>query len=92
MYHEDFGRHDRDGSGYIEKSELATLLARQVRRSLTEAEVACWMKAADADLDDKISLDEYLAIIFPNGFIVSEKGWHEWQSLRRVIDVSKLHH
>merc|ERR1712086_1101298 len=57
-YESEFKRLDADSSGHLEKSELKKLFGKWVPTSILDAA----MKAADADKDGKLSMQEYVAI------------------------------
>jgi hypothetical protein len=56
----DFNAIDKDGTGYVEKSELREM-ASELAYRFSEEELDALMKDTDADKDGKISLGEFIA-------------------------------
>jgi len=57
---EDFGKIDKDGSGYIESSELPKLFLQQTGRAATDQELLVLLQQFDTNHDGRVSLDEYM--------------------------------
>jgi len=64
VYAADFAAFDKDGSGALEKAEVAQLLEKQLGSKPDDAAVQTFLGELDTNEDGKVSLPEYLKHIF----------------------------
>ena len=62
IYEETFKEYDKDGSGFIDRNELKSLLENTFKKSgltLSEESLSYHLQKFDSSNDGKISLDEF---------------------------------
>ena len=70
VFQADFRRFDINGNGFIDTDELSGLIKHQLQRDCTPKEEEFIMSQLDTDGDNRINFEEYLRMVFPNGFKV----------------------
>ena len=71
VFRQDFDQFDQDRSGFINAgTEFQKFLEQQRGRPISTKEADRYLKSMDTNVDGKISFDEYMASLFPNGYTV----------------------